>query len=377
MCPVPPAGARLARPGRRALLLGVLGGGVLGLAGCRVRLEDNAPIEIPFVPTREPIPAEEALTWLMLNSRHLASTEVGEHGLYREQVDVLRTALYRAGVPISTLDRGLAVPEKSPAVTAGPAPTATTAPTIYGTAVPTEEPSADPTETEVPVEGEAPVSPTAADPDPEDAQPTAAPPEPEPALPAPRGAALALRRIDELSTCGAGLFPIVASVLSQRWATVDLIGAGAPDLLDEAPADRAWPEPTLAADYVALTHPVEYGLQVVAAQTRDETREQALIARDRLRELIADQSARAGGTVPEAAIGYHLPVVVDSPESALELATHLLGGLVAGYGALLESVAGDSQPLLVRDAVTWLGTATSLAASFGVPVSPFPGLQDP
>src|SRR5690606_8214064 len=58
-------------PARRALLSGALGVAGLALSGCGIRLEDSAP-EIPFIPTREPIPAEPALLWLLQDCRGLA-----------------------------------------------------------------------------------------------------------------------------------------------------------------------------------------------------------------------------------------------------------------------------------------------------------------
>src|SRR5690606_7172588 len=122
------------RLGRRVLLGGALGAGALALSGCGVRLEDDAP-DIPFIPTREPIPAESALIWLLQDCRDLRAADPATEAPYGEQVAVLRSALYRAGIPIETLDDALtptttsagAAPSGSPTTTS--ATTTTTPPT--------------------------------------------------------------------------------------------------------------------------------------------------------------------------------------------------------------------------------------------------------
>lgn len=85
-----------ARPSRRHLLAAALTLSASTLAGCGVRLEDDAP-DIPFVPKREPIPGESALLAV------LGALESGDAQHSSQRADLLRTALRRAQVPDAVL----------------------------------------------------------------------------------------------------------------------------------------------------------------------------------------------------------------------------------------------------------------------------------
>lgn len=320
--PLPqPAGSR---PARRALLGGALGAAGLALAGCRVRWEDSAP-EIPFnpIPTREPIPAEAALVWLLTDSRDLAGSSAAgadraAQALYEEQVAVLRTALYRAGVPIETLDEALAVP-------ATPTPAPAPAPAPMPAPAPTADPSA------------------------------------------------ALRRVGELIECGGGVFPLVLSLLAQRWAAVLASGDAIPAAALAPQTAPAWSLPYLAVPFWTLTDAAVYGFEVAAAQSQDLQRASALTSLARIQDLLQNQDERSGGTVPAPSVGHPLPFPVDSPESAAALAEEVSRGLVGGYAGLLPTLVGTAQQESARDVLAWLGTATSVAGGWGVPVAAFPG----
>lgn len=353
-----------ALPGRRVLLGGALALAATALGGCGVRWEDDAP-EIPFIPipTREPIPAEEALLWLLRDSHDLATTAESDHALYAEQAAVLRTALYRAGVPIGTVDGSLDTPVARP-----PAPTVTAAPF---TAIPLPEP--EPTDSPTGVPGETPTVPVS----PEPVEPTTPPPPPLPRTAPREGPAAALRRLRDLSGCGAGLFPLVVAILAQRWAAVH---RGRYDIPSEAvPARPAapWPSPDLARPFAALTDPARYGFEVVAAQSREEARVTALTALDDVRRLYRQQDARSDESADGPAIGYPLPFPVSSQESAAQLAGDLLTALVDGYAALVPGLAGTDQRAVAPDLVTWLGTVTALGTDWDLPLSAFPGMTTP
>ncbi|MCA1782802.1 MAG: DUF4439 domain-containing protein [Dermatophilaceae bacterium] len=329
MRPAPQPSATPWQPGRRALLGGALGTAALVLSACDVRLEDDAP-PIPLIPTREPIPAESALLWLLEDCRDLAEQEGPHTDLYAEQVAVLRSALFRAGVPIETLDETLVPPAHSATDTSTPG-----------------------------------------------AAPSSSTPDPTPADDdAPAGPETALTRIDDLSRCGPGLFPIVTSLLAQRWAAVLLTGGEVPE---RARVDAAylWQFPHLAAGFVEVTHEAVYGFEIVAAQSRDETRESAIAALTDLRRLRRAQTRRAGGDAPTPVFGYPLPFPVDSDESALRLAAHVLSGLTDGYGGLLTTVTGAAQIDTAPDVVGWLGAAAAHGATWGVPLRAFPGTHSP
>lgn len=314
-----------ARPGRRVVVGGVLAAlGVAAsgsLAGCAVRWEDSAP-QIPLVPipTREPVPAEDALVWLLTDCRDLAAAqdatprdESAEDGsaddarssLYATQAAVLRSALYRAGIPIETLDEALET----------------------------------------------------------------VPPAPEPAPTA------ALRRIEDLARCGGGLFPLVMSLLAQRWAAIVTVGETVPDEALAPETFRLWSLPYLAVPFAELTDAAEYGFEVVTAQSHDEQRGAAQVTLERVRALRREQIERSGWRAPSPRIGYPLPFPVSSRESAAQLATHLAAGLIGGHASLLPTMVGTAQEETARDLVAWLGTAAAIGTEWAVPLVAFPGME--
>lgn len=350
-----------AQPGRRLFLGGGLGLLAAALTGCRVRWEDDAP-EIPFIPipTREPIPAEDALLWLLRDSHDLAMTGEPDEAVYAEQTAVLRTALYRAGVPIETIEAALATPVARP-----PAPTVT-APAF------TAVPRPDPESTRTPAGATAGETDTTLDiADPAPTEP-AEPPRPV----APRdGPAAALRRLRDLAGCGAGLFPIIVSLLAQRWAAVHRGGYDVPGASAASRPVGPWPSPDEAVPFAALTDPARYGFEVIAAQSREEVRITATSTLALIRSLFRAQDARSGGSAAVPEIGYPLPFAVNSPQTAAALASEILADLVDGYAVLAADLAGPSQRTTLPDLVGWLGTAAALGAEWGVPVTAFPGLS--
>ena len=317
-------------PARRSLLGGALGAVVLAASGCGVRLEDDAPA-LPLIPTREPIPAESALLWLLRDCRRLAEGDGPHTDLYAEQAAVLRSALLRAGIPIGTLDEQL-TPTSSTTVASPPPPAG--AP-----------------------EATSPGDPTGAGADP----------------------AAALDRIADLAECGPGIFPLVMSLLGQRWAATAPGGGTVPDGAESEGADsaRLWRFRHLAAGFAEKTGAAVYGFEIVAAQTREATRDGAVATLTDLRRLRREQTDRAGGEVPPPVVGHPLPFPVDSEESALRLATHVLTGLTDAYGGLLLTVTGAAQRDTAPDVVAWLGAAAAHAVAWGAPLAAFPGTHDP
>ena len=125
-------------PTRRLVTAGSLGAAVVALAGCGIRLEDDAP-RVPLVPTREPIPAEDALVRLLgaVQAASVASLVTTDRlapllpPLHARQATVLHDALRQRGVPESALP----TPTPSPTASATPAGTPGTA-TPGGTPAP-------------------------------------------------------------------------------------------------------------------------------------------------------------------------------------------------------------------------------------------------
>lgn len=100
-----------ARPTRRVMLTAVLALSATALPGCGVRLEDDAP-DIPFVPTRKPIPGESPLLAVL-------GILEGSDELYASQrAAMLREALVTAGVPTSAISAATGPTRAAEAVTA-------------------------------------------------------------------------------------------------------------------------------------------------------------------------------------------------------------------------------------------------------------------
>lgn len=324
------------------------------VSGCGVRLEDDAP-DIPLVPTREPIPAEPALLWLLADCRDLAAGGGPHTALYAEQAAVLRSALFRAGIPIETLDDVRAPTRRQTptdtAFTDDPASTAGT-----------EDP-----------EGPSATSGTVPPPTSEPTVSTAVP-TPSPGAGDPRAA---LTRVDDLAACGPGVFPLIASLLAQRWAATLEEGAQPPTAAAGAEPGALWRFPHLAVGYAMLTQAAIYGAEVVAAQADPQSRPTADATLTTLRALLRHQSVRAGDALPEPVIGYPLPFPVDSPETAQALGTHILTGLAEGYAGLLSTVTGTAQTDSAPDVIAWLGAAAAEGVNWSVPLTAFPGTRSP
>jgi hypothetical protein len=301
-----------------------LGGGALALAvaGCAVRLEDDAP-RIPLVPTRGPLPGESALLELLAQTQGLAKAAAafGSSGgatvarlatLHREQATRLVTVLRAEGVPAR-----LVTPAQAGAT---PAPAVPTSDTALG-----------------------------------------------------RLEVSALRPVPERVTAvaQADLFPMVCAVLAQRAAAAQLLKVGVP-----GPAGP-WPSAGLAVAPLQAVRAGVYGFEVVAAQSSTADRARAASTLARLRVLAGQAQTLAGSQAPPAELGYALPFPVHTPATARRLARHVLEGLrgaLAGEFAELTAAGGRGRaaaPQLIR----WLGTAEAELSRWGGVLAPFPGLS--
>lgn len=355
--------------GRRGLLIGAFGAGLLTLSGCAIRLQDNAP-DVPLLPRRSPIPAEQALLTLLADTRELAdlcgrwSLRAGASlgpalaGVHRAQVDVLAAILRAADVPAAAVDGATT----APSATAAPAGTAS------GSSMPTTS-SAHPS------------------PSPHTSPPVTA-------AAVADGERRALTRIPDLAQAAPAMRAAVAALLAQRYAAVRLtVGAAGLPVLDEpagtgpgrspttsSPATpgtptgsaAAWP----AADIAGLleaTRSATYGFQVVTAQGDKAGRTAGLAALADLQAIAVQQRARVTGSPPPSVIGYELPFPVTTPAAARRLGATLSAALLTAYGSQLPSLA-ESGDVAFTDLVTWLGRAETVARAWGVPLAPFPGM---
>jgi hypothetical protein len=311
-------------PRRRALLAGALAAPAL-LAGCGVRLEDDAP-PVPLVPTREPIPDEDVLTALTRACAELADAATTVPGataaalvpVHRRQHTVLRTTLVRLGVPVEEVD---AAPSSAPTTTGL-----------------TASPSA----------GASPPGAVAARTD--------------------------LGRAEGAAAEGVGAFTgvdeelrdTVLSLHAQRFAAAVLLTRTAPEVVGGPVASDVVDE---LAD---LTAGARYLVQVVAARSTGRARTRATTTLTALERLLADQAA--AGEPREEPLGIPLPFEVRTPADATRLARQALGELRTAYGArlaALRELGGDGWAAATR----WLGAVEAECHRWGLPLEPFPGLS--
>lgn len=347
-------------PSRRLAMAGALGAGVALLAGCGIRLEDDAP-RVPLVPARSPIDGEDALVRLLaaLQSGALAPVDPAVPvsallpALHARQATVLHDALRKRGVPADEL----------PSATASPSATGTpqASPTTSPTASPSTSPSASPT---VPVT-KVTVAVT------ENAILTA-------------GGAVAAAEAD--------LRPMLLATLAQAHAALDLAGAGpastaGPTAMSATPTPTptstptptttpTWARPQVVAPLVTAARTATYFLQVAAARSPKAIRSAWLVDLDGLHSLTAEMVEAAGTSAPDPVLGLPLPHPVTTPAEATTLATEALSTLLTSFGAQLPTLCeGDADAAAAFSVVPrWLGTVAAQAHRHGVPLAPFPGL---
>lgn len=334
-------------PSRRLVLRGALTGAAVAgasmLAGCRVRLEDDAPA-VPFL-ERAAIPDEAVLIQTYREALDLAALAARVPGplaaevapQHQRQAAVVLEILTAGGVPSAAI----APPASTPSTTTGPpAP-----PSAAVTPGPARAPSTAPT-----------------------APPTAAPPAADPAaLAAAELQALAPSALTTLAATVAHR-TLFTAVTAHRAATASLFGA-----------TPAWPAaPALPATVGARTldaaRTARYAVQVAAAHLAGAQRELALGAIATLDRRVADLTKAASGVATPPPLGYRLPFPVANADDAVRLLATALGALVAGglQSAADLPLAAPAYVELVR-----LHTeAVLLARPWGVALTAFPGLAD-
>lgn len=352
MPPAPPTSPAPV-PGRRQVLRVAAGLG-LGLVltgtvtGCGIRLEDGAP-NLPFVPTRTPLPAEAALLELLAQTRELVTlTRAWSAGaglatqlsaIHDDQADVLAALLRGHGVPDSVL-AGTPPPSASPGASTPRSTAASTGP------------AGGPTT-----------------PGPTSGTPSASGVAPTKAMVAAQEAA-ALTHASTLGGANDALRPTLVALLAQRAAAVSVLTGKAPRL--DRPATPTWASGAATA-LLAATRSARYGFEVVAAQGDPATSRAATSALAVLAGLDREQTAAVGGPGPDPA-GYVLPFPVHTPAAAARLGDGLAKGLLAAYGTVLTSTNPANTPSTVPDLVDWLARAQVLAHRWHAPLAAFPGL---
>jgi hypothetical protein len=285
---------------------------VLPVAGCGIRLEDDAP-RIPLVPTRVPMPAEAELVALTRDTAVLAGLAATLAGalaadlatIHRRQHTVLRTTLLADGAPAAQLD---------PAPSASPAASASV--------------------------GRA-------------------------GMAAAEGASAAAA--GGFAGVADDLRPTMASLHAQRYAAATLLAGHPPAVpLDPVGGDRV-------GALAASTSAAIYFLEIVSARSTGAQRARSDTSLAALRGLRADQLA--GGARPVESLGHPLPFPVDAPVAAARLAREALTTLRAGYGEHLGPIVASDGAAGLAALTRWLGRVEVEAHRWGVTLAPFPGLS--
>lgn len=359
-------------PTRRVVTAGALGAVVAALAGCGIRLEDDAP-RVPLVPTREPIDAEEALVRLHAAVVAASTASVVTTDplalllppLHARQATVLHDALRQRGVPESEL----ATPSASPSTSASPSVTSS--------------PSGSPASTGPTATGPTPTGPTRSG-------------------PTPTAPSVARRPVAEVEgdvlAAGPGLEgaqeelrPTLVAVLGQAHAAVELAtpvaapraGGSPTPTASASPSDSgssgpavppSWSSPGALVPLVVATRRATWLLEVAAARSPRAVRSAWLRDIGALERLTSDLVTATGSSAPKPDLGQTLPRPVTTPAEAATLATEAMTTLLAATGAALRP-AIDADPGAAFAALPgWVGTVAAVAHRHGIRLTAFPGL---
>ena len=353
-----------ASPSRRLVTAGALGAVVVALAGCGIRLEDDAP-RVPLVPTREPIDAEDALLRLLAAVQAAATAPLVTTeplaallpALHTRQATVLHDALRQRGVPEADL------PKASPS----PTPSSTSSsPTASASATASPSPSAS-------------------------ASGAAAAPPVRRSVADLESAVLAART--GLAGCEAELRPTLVSLLGQAEAALQL--ASPTGATPAPPAARPTPSASPSASASASTSPAEpptwstasalaplvtatrraiFLLEVAAARSPKGVRAAWLRDIGELQALTADLVDAAGEAAPLPDLAQTLPRPVTTPAEAARLASEALSTLLAAMGASLRTLTAADPEAAFAAVPGWVGTVAAAGHRHGIRLAPFPGL---
>ncbi|MGL4744322.1 MAG: hypothetical protein ACRCXL_08035 [Dermatophilaceae bacterium] len=337
-----------ADPTRRHVLAGITSAAAVALSGCGIQLEDGAPT-LPLVPTRTPVPGEDALLALHDDCRRLmdlAARLPGTVGSALAQVHdrqraVLRAALLGDGVPTRLVDAAVSPPSVTPpdrasagepGASSSSAPTGTPSPSAPGGSPSSERPPG-PTTTTTLADAEAKAANTAA------RFPTVAP----------------------------TLRATVAALHAQRFAAAVILNGAAPAVTGGSAGGPA------VDDLAGRTTAAIYLVEVAIARSAGTQRAQAMTTLTRLRSLAAGH--RALGADPEPVVGVALPFPVRGAADAARLIRTTLITLRDDHGRWLADLVTASGAAGLTLATTWLGTVEADCYRWGAALEPFPGLR--
>lgn len=316
-------------PRRRLLLSAPLALAGLSLAGCDIRLEEDAP-NVPFIPRRTPMAGELVLLDLLAGTIALSAAATADtdplsrdlSALLDRQAQVVRDALLGGGVPAEIVG----TPE------AGPSP-ALTLPASFPAAL--------------------------------------------------RSTVGDAARFDIVPD---DFGRVLLALCAQRLAAATLldVAAGSAEAAASTPAGGVRDEEVLGevralGELLTVQRQAVHFFEVVQARAPADTgptgvRARAVETTQWLAPRIEHLSAQLGDQAPEAPVAIALPFPVATPEDMENLGKHALGEIRAAQGRVVESLtpAGDRQ--------VWVRVPPDLADievrahSWGVALQAFPGL---
>lgn len=193
----------------------------------------------------------------------------------------------------------------------------------------------------------------------------------ETANPPPLGEEIVALRLG-LSDCPIGLLPLTGSLVaasmteSEEMMTLWSVGAEEP---------REWSDPAPAKPALQATRAALWAATIVVARSAPADRELAQQMVTALSELQTRQITASADDGADAALGYSLDQPASTPEEVTALARTTLERLTASYAQVFSHV--DADRTAAFEVSNWLASAQQLAAQWGVPIPPFPGLADP
>ncbi len=175
-----------------------------------------------------------------------------------------------------------------------------------------------------------------------------------------------------LSDCPVGLLPITGSLVAASMTeSADMMRLWS--IGHEEPGE--WSEPAPAKPALQATRAALWAGTVVVARCAPDDRDLAKQTVTVLGELQTRQITASADDGADAALGYSLDRPASTPDDVRALARTTLERLTVSYAQVFAHL--DADRVAAFEVSTWLAQAQELAARWGVPIPPFPGLADP
>ncbi len=141
------------------------------------------------------------------------------------------------------------------------------------------------------------------------------------------------------------------------------------------PNRPAEPGPGALFDALAAEHAAIYGYGLVSAHTlptRNELVSEAVAEHRDRRDAMVDLLTERSIAVPLAAVGYQLPMTVETPVDAAKLAVRIESDCAVAWRAVLEQASGDTAEQDRAFAVTALTQCAVMGARWRSALSAWP-----